>query len=70
MTQTLLRPQDAAGDQVEDVFFVAQDDGVARVIAALRADDDVRVLGEKIDDFAFAFVAPLGPDQDGICHEF
>ena len=37
-------------------------DGVAGVIAALRADDDVRLFGEDIDDFAFAFVAPLGAD--------
>ena len=27
-------------------------------------------LGEKVDDFAFAFVAPLGADEDGICHGY
>ena len=50
-------------------FFIPQDNRVARVIAPLRAHDDVRVLGEKIDDLAFAFVAPLGTDKDGIRHE-
>ena len=27
-----------------------------------RADDDVRVLRQHVNDFAFAFVAPLGAD--------
>jgi hypothetical protein len=43
---------------------------VAGIIPALRAHDDIRVLGEEIDNLAFAFVTPLSPDQDGICHEF
>ena len=33
--------------------------GVAGVVAALIAGHDVEALGEQVDDFAFAFVAPL-----------
>ena len=53
---------------MEDVFRFAEDDGVAGVVAALGADDDIGVLSEEIDDFAFAFVAPLSADENCICH--
>ena len=42
---------------------------VAGIMAALEADDDVGLLGQPIDDLAFALVAPLGADHDNICHE-
>ncbi|GBD47193.1 hypothetical protein METY_0406 [Methylopila sp. Yamaguchi] len=41
---------------------------MARVVAALEADDDVRLLREPIDDLALAFVAPLGADHDDVRH--
>ena len=44
-------------------------DGVAGVVAALAADDDVGLLGQNVDDLAFAFVAPLGADQNCVRHE-
>ena len=53
---------------MQDIFRRAVDDGVAGVIAALAADDDVRFSGEDVDDFAFAFIAPLRADQYRICH--
>ena len=68
MTHFFPRAQDAGGDEVQDVFRAADDDGVAGVVAALGADDDVGLLGEDVDDLAFAFVAPLGADQNGVCH--
>ena len=37
----LARPEDAAGDQMQDVLFPVNDDGVAGVVAALGAHDDV-----------------------------
>src|ERR1700681_3692051 len=37
---------------------------MAGVVAALRANDHLRLGGEKVDDLAFAFVAPLAADQD------
>jgi hypothetical protein len=62
------RAEDAAGNQVQDVFFAAVNDGVSGVVTALTADDEVGVIGKKVDDFAFAFVTPLGSDENGICH--
>ena len=36
------------------------DDGVAGVVAALKADDHFGVLSEAVDNLALTFVAPLG----------
>ncbi len=60
------RAQDAGGDEVQDEFFLADLDGVAGVVAALRADDDVGLLGEDVDDLSFSFIAPLGADENGV----
>ena len=57
--------QDAAGNKVEDEFFAVDDDGMAGVMAAGVAGHDMVALGEDVDDFAFAFVAPLGAEDDG-----
>ncbi|EHM55229.1 hypothetical protein HMPREF9080_00876 [Cardiobacterium valvarum F0432] len=56
--------QDAGGDEVQDGFFAIDDEGVAGVVAALVTHDGARFFGEQVDDFAFAFVAPLGADND------
>ena len=38
-------------------------------MAALKADHDIGLLGQPIDDLALAFVAPLGADHDNIGHQ-
>ena len=53
---------------MENVFFLADENGVAGVIAALGAHDDIGLLGEHVDDFTFAFVTPLGAHKDRIGH--
>ena len=45
---------------MQDVLRRANDDGVARVGAALGADDNVRLLSQEVDDLALALIAPLG----------
>jgi hypothetical protein len=62
-------PENAGGKQVKDVFGAFGDDGVAGVVAALAADDDIGGLGEVVNDFAFAFVAPLEAGDNSV-HEF
>ena len=52
--------KDAGGDEVQDVFRLANDDRVAGVGTALGAHDDVGLLSQEIDDLALALVAPLG----------
>ena len=59
--------QDACRDEVQHGFFAVNDEGVAGVVPALVAHDGARFFGEQIDDFAFAFVAPLGADDDQVC---
>ena len=68
MTAFYAGAQNAAGNQLEDELFFADEDGVAGVVAALIARDDVEALGEKIDDLTFAFVAPLRAKNDYITH--
>ena len=65
----LSRPHDARGQQRELVGGAIDHQGVAGIMAALEADDDVGLLGQPIDDLALALVAPLGADHDNICHE-
>ena len=64
----LLAPEQAGRHVPELVGLAVGDDRVPRVGAALVADDDVRVLGEQVDDLALPLVAPLRPDDDGGGH--
>ena len=57
--------QNAAGDELQDELLAADDDGVAGVVTAGVAGDDVELFAEDVDDLAFAFVAPLGAENDG-----
>ena len=41
------------------------DDRVAGVVATGEAGDDVEFFAEDVDDLALAFIAPLGPKNDG-----
>ena len=41
-------------------------DGMARVVTALIARDDVETWSEQVDDLAFTFVAPLSPEHSEI----
>ena len=53
------RPQNAAGNQLQDEFLVADDYGMAGVVPALVARHEVETVGEQIDDLALAFISPL-----------
>ena len=60
-----LRPQHAAGDQLQHELFAVDDDGVPGVVAAGVARDHVELLREDVDDLALALIAPLGTKNDG-----
>ncbi len=60
--------QDAARNQLEDEFFFADEDRVARVVSALIARDNIEPFGEEIDDFAFTLIAPLRAEDDYVSH--
>ena len=60
----------AGGNQVKDRFFPIDDERVAGVVAALKPDDDIRIVGEEVDDLPFAFVSPLSADDRDVGHVF
>src|SRR6185503_17267615 len=60
--------EDARGELVEDVALLADDDRVARVGAALVADDDVTLGREEVDDATLPLVPPLHPEHAGHRH--
>ena len=43
-------------------------DGVPGIIASLSANNYVRILGKVVDDFSFAFIAPLGTYYNCVWH--
>src|SRR5207237_10135347 len=51
--------QHSAGHQLQHKFFAVDDHGVAGVVSAGVARHYGEVLREHVDNFAFAFVAPL-----------
>ena len=55
--------QDAGGHEVHDELALFIDDGVAGVVAALIADDDVIVLAEQVDHTALALIAPVSTNN-------
>ena len=54
-----VRTQDAGGDQVQDEFAALVLDGVAGVVAALIARNNVVILTEQVDHATLALVAPV-----------
>ena len=66
----LVLTQNARGDEVENILLAFNVHCMTGVIAALRANNHVGFLGQDVDDFAFAFIAPLGAHQYRIGHRF
>ena len=53
---------------MQDRLFSVDDEGVAGIIAALKSDYDIRVLGEEVDDLALALISPLSSDDSYVGH--
>ena len=60
--------QRSRGNEVKDGFLAVHHQCVTGVVAALKADDDVGVVREEIDDLALAFVSPLSADDCNVGH--
>ena len=50
---------DAAGNMVKLVNFIADDDSVAGIGAAQIPYNKILTFGQQVDQFAFGFIAPL-----------
>ena len=55
---------DARRKQVQHERLVADLYGVTSVMSALVPDDDIETFGEQINNLSFAFVSPLGTDDN------
>ena len=58
----------ARGNELQGEALAVDDDRVAGVVAPLVAHDQVRLLGQEVDETALAFVTPLGTYDDGRRH--
>src|SRR5262249_47320723 len=65
----LSRPDHTRWQQGQLIGLAVNHQRMAGIMAALKTDHDVGLLGEPIDDLAFALVAPLRANHDDICHE-
>ena len=63
-----MRIHDPGGDEVQLERAATVNDGMARVVAALIANDVIHVVREEVGDLTLAFVAPLSADQHDACH--
>ena len=63
-----LLAEDAAGNELQDELLAGDGDGMSGVVSAGIARDNFKVIGEHIDDFALALIAPLGAENHrGLC---
>ena len=56
--------QHATRDQLQDKLLAVDDDCVPGIVASRVARHNGKILRQDIDDLAFAFVTPLGADDD------
>jgi len=59
-----VRMKDARGHLVQNDLFLLHHHRMAGVGSALIPGHDIDLCAEQIDDFAFAFIAPLGADDN------
>lgn len=62
--------QNTRREQFELVFLTANDNGVAGVVSSVGLDDVIHLAAQNVCGFPFAFVAPLGADDDDRCHTY
>jgi len=57
---------DAGGDELEGGLSAIDDQGMPRVVPALKADHPLGVVRQPIHHLAFALVTPLGANDDHV----
>ena len=62
------RADDAGGQQVQRIRFVADHHGMARIVAAVEAGNIVDLRADQVGRLTLAFVSPLGTDQNNSRH--
>ena len=64
-----VRVQNSRRHELQRILLAIDDHGMARVVAALIAHDVGVLFRQQVDDLGFAFVAPLGSDNDSDWHD-
>ena len=62
--------QDPGRNEMEDILFALNHQGMSGIIATLKSYNIIRMPCQQVNDFAFAFITPLGPNNNYICHDF
>ena len=60
------RAHDATWNQMQCRFHTVDNQCVARIVAALKANHALCTLSQPVDQFAFALIAPLGAYDDDV----
>ena len=60
--------EDPTGHELEGERLAVDHEGVARVVAALVADDHLHLLGDEVGELPLTFVTPLSTDDNGRGH--
>ena len=55
---------------MQNRLLAGDDECVTRIVSTLEAHDSLRIVGQPINDFTFAFITPLRTDYNDIpCHD-
>ena len=58
--------QNAARNQAQNGFLAADDQSVSSIVSTLETHDTAGFFRQPVNDFTFAFIAPLGADHYNI----
>ena len=64
----LPRPHHPRRKQAQPERHAVDDQGMAGIVPALKAHDEIGPLAQPVDDLPLAFVAPLGAHDDDVGH--
>jgi hypothetical protein len=64
----LIGMESARGNQVKDGFVTVHNQRMASIVAALESDDNIRIMGEEIDNLTFTFVSSLSANDCDVGH--
>ena len=64
-----IRLQNSTWNQMKDKFLSFDHNGMSCIRTALIARHDIHGITQKIDDFSFSFIAPLGTNDNFDTHD-
>ena len=65
----LSRVENSRGNQVKNILFILDDDGVTCIVSPLIAGHNVETVGDEVNDLAFSLIPPLSADNHYVRHD-